>query len=86
MERLPTSVKLAIAASAGAVAGVTALLVGQTISRRRSIKRFKAKASEEMLLSGIVQNVPTVASKKSVPEEIIREQLSRNYSFLGEEV
>ncbi|KAI9316942.1 hypothetical protein DFJ73DRAFT_635816 [Zopfochytrium polystomum] len=84
--------KLAVAAALGAVAGVGTLLVVQSLSKRRSIRRLKSQVSEELFATGPSQPGTTATSAQSarssrtaIPEELIREQLSRNYAFFGEE-
>ncbi|KAI9344944.1 hypothetical protein BDR26DRAFT_818580, partial [Obelidium mucronatum] len=82
---------LAAAAAIGAASTLVVLSVTQAVSKKSQIKKIK---SEFKTLSHFPAPTTTTLSAStnreasrptSVPEELIREQLSRNYSFLGED-
>ncbi|KAJ3252537.1 hypothetical protein HDU77_005084 [Chytriomyces hyalinus] len=79
--RMPQQVewKYLAAAAIGAVSALAVVGVVQRVSKQSRVKSIK---NEFKRLS---EFPPMEAQKKEIPEELIREQLSRNYSFLGEE-
>ncbi|KAJ3088605.1 hypothetical protein HK100_007993 [Physocladia obscura] len=75
------------AAAIGAATTLAIVGVSQSVVRRSRVKKLK---NEFKSLSSFppIQPPPTptpTATEEYLPEELIREQLSRNYSFLGEE-
>ncbi|KAJ3062278.1 hypothetical protein HDU98_001828, partial [Podochytrium sp. JEL0797] len=79
LENLKIDWSLATAAALGAVSAIAIMSVTQTVSRRQQIKKMK---SDHAFLSTFP---PPPQPQTEPPESLIREQLSRNYSFLGED-
>ncbi|KAJ1556469.1 hypothetical protein HK405_002009 [Cladochytrium tenue] len=78
-----------LAAVGGALVGALAVLAASAAARRRSVRAFKARAAA---VTSVGDNANTAVStpgvlppRPHVPEEFVREQLARNYAFLGEE-
>ncbi|KAJ3327654.1 hypothetical protein HDU76_011378 [Blyttiomyces sp. JEL0837] len=76
------SSRIAVAALAGATVAVSLLKLYETWTKTKRIQALKKEASRE-ISSGSFQR--SKAPGVRPPEELIREQLTRNYSFLGEE-
>ncbi|KAJ3023501.1 UNVERIFIED_CONTAM: hypothetical protein HDU68_008570 [Siphonaria sp. JEL0065] len=79
--------KLAAAAALGFVSAVAVVSVSQSVSKKNKVRKIK---DEFRSLSHFppINQLPASDLKQVkpvVPEELIREQLSRNYSFLGED-
>jgi hypothetical protein len=77
--------QLLLAALAGGIVATTAITLSNSASRKRKIAKLKEELKED--IKTFRQATPLQPfSPDNFPEELIREQLSRNYSFLGEDV
>jgi tRNA threonylcarbamoyladenosine dehydratase len=86
------------AAAIGGIIGISGLWLSQQATKRRRIKDLKKEVAEDfkaLSFSPIEPQQPALTPTRSqtqpvkksidcIPEELIREQLARNYAFLGE--
>ncbi|KAJ3060293.1 hypothetical protein HDU99_005984, partial [Rhizoclosmatium hyalinum] len=85
--KLPSNIdwNFITAAAIGAASAIAVLSVSQALSKKSQVRKLKDEFRGLSHFPPLEPPKPKEVKSSDVPEELIREQLSRNYSFLGEE-